>query len=211
VLEDVGNNAASDTDNAVDNWTAGESSDGPRGKRRDGLGDLPLRLCTFIGASWTIGLYSAYPTPSTVPIFIGLAFILIAWTVVTWSRVLKDLAYRKDSLSTVKARYPLRLRIPLVLATALLFWWITITLFTGAELTPPIALDHGERYFIAVNLHNNEAILSDFIKEITLLTSHRKACLYVSKKSKLTYDELDDATSTSPFTNRTLGTELKPS
>lgn len=158
-----------------DEWT--EEADGLLGSRtrRDGgQVDLPLRLCIFVGVSWTIGLYSTYPAPTTIPLFIGSAFILAGWVVLTWTRLFKDLAQGKESVTTIKARYPLRCRISIGLATALVLWWISITLLARAELAPLTMVGNGDRYFIAVNLHNNEAILHDFIQEVTMLLFHRK-------------------------------------
>jgi hypothetical protein len=168
-------NDDSDSVNARDEWSVPEDPDRSSERRNIGKGDLLLRLCAFIGTGWTMGLYLAYPAPTTVPLFIGIAFVLASWTIMTWTRPLKDLIQRKDSISSVKARFPMRFRIGLGLATALVLWWTLITVFAGTQPKPPIMIGNGEKYFIAVNFHNNEAILHDFIKELTLLIFHRKS------------------------------------
>jgi hypothetical protein len=164
---------ADEAQSESDDWTIAEGFSISRGRHHDSQADLLIRLCVFIGVSWTIGLYLAYPAPTTIPLFIGSAFVLAAWAVLSWLRLLKDLIQRKDSLSAIKARYPLRSRMSLGFATGLLLWWTAITYSAGAEATPVI--QNGERYFIAVNLHNNEAILHDFIREMTMLIFHRKS------------------------------------
>jgi hypothetical protein len=153
-------------------WAFAEGSSGPRGRRHGDQADLPLRLCIFVGVSWMVGLYLAYPAPTTVPIFIGSAFVLATWTVLSWVRVLRDITRRKDSLAAIRDRYPLRFRTLLGLATALLLWWTLITLFPATEPAPVLGQD--KQYFVAVNLHNNEAILHDFIEQMTLLIFHRE-------------------------------------
>jgi hypothetical protein len=162
----------------ADVWDAGHDFDDTSEiNPRLSQANLLMRLCVFIGISWTIGLYSTYPSPTTVPVFIGSAFIITSWAVFTWSRLLLDLAQRKQSIGSIMARWSLRHRVGLGLATALVFWWAMITLFSGAESQTPARLHHGDKYFIAVNLHNNEAILDNFITEMTLLSFHRESCL----------------------------------
>jgi len=167
----------------VDDWTITNDPDTLGNRRPGSQVDLPLRLCTFVGMSWTIGLYSAYPAPTTIPLFIGSAFILAAWVILTWVRIVKSLAEGKDSIMSIRTRYSVRFRVYLVLATALLLYWSAITLFVGAESDPPVIDGKGEKYFIAVNLHNNEAILHDFIKEMILLIFHRESFHFTAKIS----------------------------
>ena len=163
---------ADDANSESDEWSTAEGFNIPQARRYQHQADLPLRLSTFIGVSWTIGLYLAYPAPTTVPLFIGSAFVLVAWTVLSWLRLLTDLAQRKYSIAAVKARYPLRSRLYLGLASILLLWWALITLFAIEEPVPQIPA--GGQYFIAINLHNNEAILHNFIEQMTLLIFHRE-------------------------------------
>jgi len=179
--EDRAEEADLDTSSAVDDWPIADDFDTPG--RSVGQKDLPFRLCIFVGISWMIGLFSTYPAPTTIPLFIGLAFILAAWVILTWVRMLKSLVEGKDSVMSIKARYPLRFRICLGLATALVLYWTVITLFAGTEPAPPVVSENGDKYFIAVNLHNNEAILHDFIKEMILLIFHRESCLSSAKTS----------------------------
>lgn len=84
---------------------------------------------------------------------------------------------RKESIAAVRARYPLRTKLGLGVASVLVLWWIAITVFAGKEPDVPAMIGNGEKYFIAVNLHNNEAILHDFIKQLTLLIFHRRSSL----------------------------------
>ena len=159
----------------LDDWEAGEYPVESSNRRSAPPTNLLFRLCGFIGLSWMIGLYSIYPSPTTVPMFVGSAFVLVSWVMITWTRLLMDLAQRRQSVATIKARCSRRFRIGLGLASALVFWWIMITQFAGGELPYPVLRDEGERYFIAINLHNNEAILDNMISELTLLLFHRKS------------------------------------
>ena len=159
----------------LDDWEAGEHPVDSDHRRSAPPTSLLFRLCGFIGLSWTIGLYSIYPSPTTVPVFVGSAFVLASWVMITWTRLLMELAQRRQSVATIKARCSWRVRTGLGLASALVFWWIMITQFAGGELQPPDLRDDGERYFIAINLHNNEAILDNLINELTLLLFHRKS------------------------------------
>jgi hypothetical protein len=155
--------------------TIGDSeSYGWRSRESTSHTDLWLRLCCFIGVSWTLGLYVAYPAPTTIPLFVGLAFIFTSWVTTTWGRLLIDMMQRRESLATISAKVSRRFKVGFGLGTALVIYWIWISLFTGREARALLVKNDGDKYFIAVNLHNNESILSDFIKEMTLLIAKRE-------------------------------------
>jgi hypothetical protein len=152
-------------------------------QRGDVYAKIMLWVCALVGVSWTTGLYLVYPAPTTVPLFIGLSFAIASWTVVTWTRLVLVVMQRRDGWGGIKSRMSLRLRVCLGLATTLVIWWISITLLAGGENEPPVMLGGDDRYFIAVNLHNNEAILPDFMKELRLLIFHRQSCHSVDPSS----------------------------
>jgi hypothetical protein len=93
---------------------------------------------------------------------------------------LKDLVQRRESVAAVLARCSTLFRIGFGLATGLVIWWIAISLWSGRESGPIPMQDTGEKFFIAVNLHNNENILNDFIKELTSLIFHRESDIYAT-------------------------------
>lgn len=135
---------------------------------------ITLWVCALVGVSWTTGLYIVYPAPSTVPLFIGLAFILTSWMIVSWTRLVLEVVQRKEGWEGIKSRYSIKLRVCLGLATTLVIWWIGISFLVEGEKEAPVMVGNEDKYFIAVNLHNNEAILPDFMKELRLLIFHRE-------------------------------------
>ena len=156
-------------------WHTGEKDAyESRRKRGDNYAKITLCVCGLVGVGWTTGLYIIYPAPTTVPLFIGLSFILTSWMIITWTRLVLEVAQRKEGLEGIKSRYSVKMRVCLGLATTLVIWWIGITLLAEGEKEPPVLPNNGGKYFIAVNLHNNEAILPDFIKELRLLIFHRE-------------------------------------
>jgi hypothetical protein len=147
---------------------------GSSGKWGDIYAKITLWVCALVGVSWTTGLYIVYPAPTTVPLFIGLSFILTSWVIVTWARLVVEVVQRKEGWEVIKSRYTIKLRVCLGLATTLVIWWIGISLLVEGEEGAPVTLGNEDKYFIAVNLHNNEAILPDFMKELRLLIFHRE-------------------------------------
>lgn len=132
-------------------------------------------LCIVIGLGWTFGLYIAYPTPSTVPLFIGGAISICGWVLITWIGLLMELLRRRETARKIWSRWTMRFRIGCGLATALVIWWAIISVPTAQEEATPVMIGNGEKYFIAVNLYNSEAIMSDFISELTSLLFHCKS------------------------------------
>jgi len=162
------------------NWhTSEEDAYGSRRKRGDIYAEITLWVCALVGVGWTTGLYIIYPAPTTVPLFIGLSFILTSWMIITWTRLVFEVAQRKEGLEGIKSRYSVKMEVFLGLATTLVIWWIGITLLAEGEKEPPVLSNNGDKYFIAVNLHNNEAILPDFVKELRLLIFHREFYLVI--------------------------------
>jgi hypothetical protein len=154
-------------------WHAGENSHGSNGKRDEVYAKITLWVCALVGVGWTTGLYIVYPAPTTVPLFIGLSFILTSWVIVTWARLVVEVVQRKEGWEGIKSRYSVKLRVCLGLATTLVIWWIGISLLVEGEEGAPVTIGNEDKYFIAVNLHNNEAILPEFMKELRLLIFHR--------------------------------------
>lgn len=97
---------------------------------------------------------------------------------VAWTRLVMDLAQGKDGLSDTIAKYSMWCRVCLGSATALVIWWIAISCIPAEVEELPIVNGDGDKYFIAVNLYNNEPILPNFMEEMTLLISHRKSLFF---------------------------------
>lgn len=141
-------------------------------------------LCVFIGLGWTAGLYNTYPAPTTVPVFIGLAFMLCSWVVIAWAELLWALLRRRETVRQTLARYPIRYRIIGGLATALVAWWAIISVIPSSSPSPPSMIGNGDKYFIAINLYNSEAIMSAFIAELTALILIREwTVIFLAAKS----------------------------
>ncbi|WVR03663.1 hypothetical protein IAU60_000658 [Kwoniella sp. DSM 27419] len=132
-------------------------------------------LVVVIGIGWTVGLLLAYPFPTTIPVFVGLMVVLFGWTTLSWTRLLYALIRRRESASTIFARYSAKMRIEMVLALIVL-----VSLTSLGVTTPPVeapvlpAEINGvrQKYFIAANLHNNEAVLARWSDQLVKLIFH---------------------------------------
>jgi hypothetical protein len=56
-------------------------------------------------------------------------------------------------------------------ATAVVLWWLVISIYPHSETALP-DLDQDHKYFIAANLHNNEAISPSFTTGLSSLIQH---------------------------------------
>ena len=133
-----------------------------------------FRLSWVIGIGWTVGLYFTYPTPTTVPVFIGAAIIMGAWTILAWIQLALALARKQTSCREIVSSFGEIHCSMLAACTGLLLWWASLTLISINQLELETVDRRGEKYFIAINLHDNEAIVSTFVVELIALIYHRK-------------------------------------
>jgi hypothetical protein len=128
-------------------------------------------VCAFTGIFAAIGYYDRYWISSSVQAFIGLAMFMVLWVCSTWTRMLlaRRTGYPIIDPGTYRSR---RLyNTMLYTSTAVVIWWALISMVPGYESLPSLE-GNGDKYFIAINLHNNKAILPDFTRELTSLAKH---------------------------------------
>jgi hypothetical protein len=129
---------------------------------------LTTCLCILAGICVTTMMYDRYYIFSSVQTFMGIAVSIIAWVCTSWTRI--ALARRQKSRPSYNSsKYQ---RIVLNTATALVVWWTIISIYPERKSMVPILDGNGDKYFIAVNLHNNEAILPGFTRELTSLLQY---------------------------------------
>jgi hypothetical protein len=162
----------------LDHWISAIKQNFGSKSRNGHPGELGaiFRLCSLIGSITSIGLYIVYPAITTIPLFVGFVIILVSWVSITWLRLLNDLIRRRKARWAVFASLSWRFIIAFGMATALVSWWAFISFSSQAVLDTPWLRGNGDKYFIAVNLHNNQAILPGFTQELTSLIYHRESC-----------------------------------
>ena len=153
----------------------------------------------IVGLGCTACTYIIYPTPSTVPVFIGSAISLCCWVLVTWAGIIISLSrpwqhpnsygnshhhHQKTPQRILRNNRTARCSKRCVVATALVVWWAIISMPTStpSKEVPPVMIGNGEKYFIAVNLSKNEDIMVNFIAELTSLVFHRESLCQLSKE-----------------------------
>jgi hypothetical protein len=129
---------------------------------------LTTWLCLLAGTCVTTMMYDRYYIFSSVQTFMGIAVSIIAWVCTSWTKI--ALARRQKSRPSYHfSRYQ---RTVLNTATALVVWWTIISIYPERKSMVSILDGNGDKYFIAVNLHNNEAILPGFTRELTSLAQY---------------------------------------
>ncbi|WRT63898.1 uncharacterized protein IL334_000824 [Kwoniella shivajii] len=149
-----------------------------------------LSLFIVIGLGWTVGLYLSYPFPTTIPIFIGLLIILLGWTLINISNLVLSLFLsRQESNLTIISRYSTSLKIRLLLSSIFLLYMFNLGF---APIPSPYSSSHTseygstikpsrlpqeingvhQKYFIAANLHDNEAVLTEWSDQLIKLIFH---------------------------------------
>lgn len=152
-----------------------EMEDGDEEAQDLALLEIVFRLSWVIGIGWTLGLYFTYPSPSTVPIFVGAAIILTSWVLLAWIELGASLLRRRSSSRKILSSHTERYWLILALCSPLVCWWFTISLISTESHRRSWIDTSGDKYFIAVNLHNNEAIMSAFVIELTALIYKRRS------------------------------------
>ena len=144
----------------------------------------PLNLITdhinailaVFGMAWTVGLYIAFPFPTTIPLFVGAAVCLSGWTLCAWLKIAFSIL-RSKQFSTTFAHWSVRHRIGLVGCTCLVSFWLSLGFVPPAEQVPPLQPTVSgvpDKFFIAASLYNSEAIFGDWSRELLKLTAHRE-------------------------------------
>lgn len=140
------------------------------------LRDPVVAVVNLFGIGWTIGLFIVYPFPTTIPLFVGGVICLTGWDVIAWTRILASL-YRERSLSKLKTSRTVRQWIGLTVCTILVLFLFSLGLTPPPEALPtlrPGSVDAPERYFIAADMYNNEAVFGVWSAEVLKLARHRE-------------------------------------
>lgn len=132
-----------------------------------------LIVILWVGLGWTLAMYVAYPFPTTIPIFVGLALIVTGLVTESILRLGIDLLYRKQSLTCILRTYSISRRILMAGGLALVIYWLCLGFKLPVEPVPSLP-DKG-RIFIAANLHNNEEVLSHWSDEVIKLALNRES------------------------------------
>jgi hypothetical protein len=134
--------------------------------------DKMTLACALTGIVATIGYYDRFWIFSSVQVFIGVAMFMVLWVCSTWTKLLiaRHYGYSKiDGRSTDTSRF---YKVALRIATGLVIWWAAISVFSGYDSDLPALRGNGDKYFIAINLYNNKAILDQFTRELTFLAQY---------------------------------------
>lgn len=144
---------------------------------------FPLRafaICCLIAAAGTTIFWRRYPYQTTIPAFLGVAFLISAGVLLSWYHVLQtgraigSLKYR-----AVVVAMPWRLhRYAVGAGSVLLFWWLYLLFSPTRESPLPDLSSRTDKYFIAADLYNNEAILPNWMDQMEALVEHRKLSLH---------------------------------
>jgi len=119
----------------------------------------------------TIGYYERYWISSSVQVFIGIAIFMLLWVCSTWTKLFLAKWTGYSMIVPGTYRSPRLYNTALYTSTALVIWWALISMDPRYESLPSLA-GNGDKYFIAINLHNNKEILPGFTRELTSLAQH---------------------------------------
>lgn len=148
-----------------------------------------------------IGIHIAYPFPTTIPVFVGAALSLFTFTILDWYRLLTSIyasrrrsepcptspattprcsndsprpppytTYPQSSVNVSRGR-----KIRLVLSTALILFWCHLGFIPPPEHVPVLHRSEPwrpEKYFIAANMYNNEAVFEGWSRELLKLCDY---------------------------------------
>nr|XP_019048948.1 hypothetical protein I302_02728 [Kwoniella bestiolae CBS 10118]OCF27878.1 hypothetical protein I302_02728 [Kwoniella bestiolae CBS 10118] len=168
------NDEGDESDSPPPSYNAATTSTSTSPSRKRLRRNPVFSLFVVIGIGWTAGLYLTYPFPTTIPLFVGSLIILFGWTITTLTDLVFSLLRQRESTTTIMARYtPLR-KMGLAISTVFLIYLFNLG-FTPQTHTQssPAAMDGSkEKYFIAANMHNNEAVLSEWSSQLIKLIFH---------------------------------------
>jgi hypothetical protein len=140
----------------------------------------PLLITVILVSLGTgISLFIAFPFPTTVHVFIGLALGLTIWTLISWARIVFALSLaslRGAPKAVALPRWSTAHFVGIIVASSLVIYWFTLGLVPGQEVVP--ALGHADgsqpKYFIAANLFNNQDLFPRWGRELEKLIDHRE-------------------------------------
>jgi len=153
-----------------------------------------LTTVVLISFMTSLSLFMTFPFPTTIHLFVGMAFGLASWIAIAW--VQQALVVRA-TIETMR-RHPRGTLAPSLIST--LFKWLvqcrwatlrfgsllvgTGIVFSGLCLGVIPPTEHvpyvprygagGTKYFIAAPLHNNESLLPHWSKQLLHLVHHRE-------------------------------------
>jgi hypothetical protein len=143
--------------------------------------------------SWVIGLHIAYPFPTTIPVFIGGAFTLLAWTALEWYRVVEAVREKSNGEYEIpllspeegQGRSPLYQsafttgrKVRLGLSTCVILYLCFLGFIPPREHVPELIRtdpSRQDKYFIAALLYNNEAVFEGWSTELLKLCDYRES------------------------------------
>lgn len=131
--------------------------------------------CLFVGFTATMIIFNTYRYPSTIPIFLGVAFVIVSWVVLRWYAVLAKTGLNLHAIWHAMApwrRYGNVARYGFTLSTVFAIWLVYLSVLPVPSLELPDLPLRGERYFIVINLYSNEAIMPGFTTELQALVNH---------------------------------------
>ncbi|KAK4687636.1 alpha-1,3-mannosyltransferase, partial [Tremellales sp. Uapishka_1] len=133
-----------------------------------------IAVVNVVGVGWVIGLYITYPFPTTIPLFIGCAICLTGWTFIAWCRIAMTLVHA-DRRPTIFRDRSWKHWLGLLACTALLSFWAYLGVTPPKETIPDLVENPGapeEKYFIAANLYENEAVFAHWSDQLIKLAAH---------------------------------------
>lgn len=143
--------------------------------------------------SWVIGLHIAYPFPTTIPVFIGGAFTLLAWTALEWYRVVEAVREKSNgeyeipllspeegqTRSTLcQSAFTTGRKVRLGLSTCAILYLCFLGFIPPREHVPELVRtdpSRQDKYFIAALLYNNEAVFDGWSTELLKLCDYRES------------------------------------
>lgn len=129
-------------------------------------------MCGLTGGFTTIGYYDRYWVFSSVQVFIGVAVFIVLWVCSTWWKILLARRKQGSKIGAVPRTLSKLSGTVLYTATVLVCWWILISIKPRYEAQIPMLKGNGDKYFIAISLHNNEGIMAAFTRDLTSLARY---------------------------------------
>ncbi|CAD6571957.1 MAG: hypothetical protein CYPHOPRED_004671 [Cyphobasidiales sp. Tagirdzhanova-0007] len=160
--------ADEDDDAADEDWEVRKQPDGPSSFV---VAHPVSAISAFLGCGWAVGLFYVYPFPTTIPLFIGAAISLSLWVIVQLLNMARSAIARKP----IVAEWSRERRLAVAMGTLLLMWFGVAGFVPPRRDLPvlhPSRPDVAEKYFIAANLYNSEAIFASWSSELLRLSSH---------------------------------------
>ena len=159
-----------DVDDPGDTSTAAAPLPPPNTARKATRRFDPIIAClVFISVGWTVGVFLAYPFPTTIHVFIGILVFMFGWTLSNWIRLVVYLgSSRKNAHLSYSNPGKVVLAITSILVIIIAIWGFRIPEQEMPDLP-------AQKYFIGANLHNNEEVLGQWSDQLEKLIFHRKS------------------------------------